>query len=66
MQLLRLDHDAQWELLPVHELREHERLQLNGSCRDESLTRPNGASSVAILGGHGFSHAETRTTPRRL
>ena len=24
MQLLRLDHDAQWELLPLYELREHE------------------------------------------
>ena len=24
LQLLRLDHDAQWELLPVHELREYE------------------------------------------
>jgi hypothetical protein len=26
MQLLRLNHDAQWELLPLHELREHERM----------------------------------------
>jgi len=26
MQLLRLDHDAEWELLPVHELREYERV----------------------------------------
>ena len=26
MQLLRLDHDAQWKLLSVRELREHERV----------------------------------------
>jgi len=29
VQLLRLDHDAQWELLPVHELWEHKRVQLD-------------------------------------
>ncbi len=28
MQFLRLDHDAQWQLLPLHELWQHERLQL--------------------------------------
>ena len=36
MQLLRLDHDAQWELLPLHELREHERVQLE-SARIEAV-----------------------------
>ena len=28
MPRLWLDHDAQWQLLQMHELREHQRLQL--------------------------------------
>jgi hypothetical protein len=38
MQLLRIDHDQKWKLLPVHELREYERVQL-GSL-DLRLGRP--------------------------
>src|SRR5258708_6989402 len=48
MQLLRLDHDAEWELLPVHELREHEQVLLSEQLafvfqlelRTRQLSRP--------------------------
>jgi len=30
LQLLRLEHDAEWELPPLQELRQHERVQLEG------------------------------------
>jgi len=38
LQLLRQHHDAEWKLLPLHELREYERLQLGMvlSCHPEA------------------------------
>ena len=41
MQLLRINHDPEWELLPVHELWEHERVQLG--LRREGRARPSKA-----------------------
>jgi len=33
MQLLRIDHDQKWKLLPLHELREYERVQLENGTK---------------------------------
>ena len=54
LQLLRQHHDAEWELLPVHELREHERVlvvvDLKGYRFSDAITGGQTSTASAAEG----------------